>query len=157
MNLTVIGVDPGPTAGIVKLFWDNRVIHPLEIVQCNALAVPGIVDAFVRDGDPLVYIAVEKFVDGRYAGRGNAPVAGRATRDMITSLVTCYSGLQPRVSLALRSASEVKPWASDDRLHRAGLFDATKGMTHARDAARHALFCVVKLGAPDPMSRRART
>jgi hypothetical protein len=50
----------------------------------------------------------------------------------------------------------VKPWAVDKRLHAAGLLDMTAGMRHARDAARHALFCAVKdYGLPDPLSSKA--
>jgi hypothetical protein len=52
----------------------------------------------------------------------------------------------------------VKPWATDERLAAAGLLDPTKGMRHARDAARHALFCAVRdFGLPDPLSAKART
>jgi hypothetical protein len=50
----------------------------------------------------------------------------------------------------------VKPWATDERLEAAGLLDLTKGMRHARDAARHALFTAVKDGGvPDPLSKHA--
>jgi hypothetical protein len=55
-----------------------------------------------------------------------------------------------------RSAADVKPWATDTRLQAAGLLDLTKGMRHARDAARHALFCAVcDFGLTDPLSRKA--
>lgn len=154
MKLTVIGVDPGPSTGIVKLYWDDKTVCPLEIVQCNALSAPSVVDALIRRAVHPVYIAIEKFVDGRRSGRGNAPGAAKVTRDLITNLTIEYSGKQPHMLLIFRSASEVKPWANDERLHRVGLWTATKGMTHARDAARHALFAAVKLGVPDPLSTR---
>ena len=56
--------------------------------------------------------------------------------------------------LHIRTAGEVKPWATDKRLHTAGLLDLTAGMRHARDAARHALYSAVRdYGLPDPLSR----
>jgi hypothetical protein len=56
-----------------------------------------------------------------------------------------------------RPAAHVKPWATDERLEAAGLLEATKGMRHARDAARHALFAACKDGGiPDPLSKRSR-
>jgi hypothetical protein len=55
-----------------------------------------------------------------------------------------------------RAAALVKPWATDKRLHAAGLLDATKGMQHARDASRQALYAAVHMGVtPDPLSRKA--
>jgi hypothetical protein len=46
----------------------------------------------------------------------------------------------------IRSAAEVKPWASDKRLERAGITGNSAVHGKARDsydAARHALYCAV--------------
>jgi hypothetical protein len=54
-----------------------------------------------------------------------------------------------------RTAALVKPWATDKRLVAAGLLDITRGLPHARDGARHALFSAHHdSGAPDPLSSR---
>ncbi|MET0423635.1 MAG: hypothetical protein ABW046_07165 [Actinoplanes sp.] len=104
--------------------------------------------------DDLTAIALEQFVVGRRAARSSSPAAGAVTRSMV-GVVTSWSSL-PNLTLRQRSASEVKPWATDKRLHAAGLLDPTIGMRHARDAARHALFCAVSdYGLPDPLSSRA--
>ena len=92
-------------------------------------------------------VAVEQFVVGR--GSMRAGHDGAVTRDLI-------GALQQIAPLAyLRTASEVKPWASDLRMAAAGLLEPTKQLRHARDAARHALFAAVAdCGIPDPLSRR---
>lgn len=155
-KLIVIGVDPGPTTGIVELMWSpqDRRFTRTRIVQCNADAAMSIVDTFVLSDDVATrYLAVERFVDGFRAGRGNTPAAAQITRDIIAGLTLQYTDPSV-VRLELRSASEVKPWAIDERLFRVGLYNPTKGMQHARDAARHALFSASKHGAPDPLSAR---
>jgi hypothetical protein len=154
-ELIVIGIDPGPTTGIVELKWsdDAQAFTRKRIAQCNSPAALAVVAAFILEHDTApTFLAIEKFVDGRRSGRGNSPVSGRVTRDVIAALTLEYTDY-PLTTVELRSASEVKPWANDERLHRVGLWSATKGMTHARDAARHALFAAVKHGVPDPLSK----
>jgi hypothetical protein len=52
-----------------------------------------------------------------------------------------------------RPAAAVKPRATDTRLDRAGLLAPTRGMPHARSAARHALYAAVPAGLlADPLS-----
>lgn len=161
--MIIIGVDPGPTTGIVELVWEGLGCVPGRVCQCGASAALSILDAWLTphagtlqpghfDLRTLSWLAVERFVDGRHAGRGNAPSAGRTTRDLVAAIESRFAPLS-HVCVVLRSASEVKPWASDVRLDRAGLLAPTKGMTHARDAARHALFAAVRNGALDPLAR----
>ncbi|TDB80191.1 hypothetical protein E1091_19330 [Micromonospora fluostatini] len=100
-------------------------------------------------------VAYERFVVGRRAGQSSSAAAGERTRTMVGEVEAWARGAQWRRVYA-RSAAEVKPWATDLRLAAAGLLDLTKGMRHARDAARHALYCAVRdLGLADPLSRRA--
>jgi hypothetical protein len=161
MNAHVfIGIDPGPVPGFVLIDWFTDGPMPrLEVVQCSRGVAPLILRAFVLDHQleepPLVQI--ERFVVGKRAGRSSSAKAGEQTRDLIGQLIASVPSL-PAESWRARAAGEVKPWATDERLEAAGLLDATKGMRHARDAARHALFVAVKDGGvSDPLSRKAHT
>ena len=138
----VIGIDPGPMPGIVVLEFHEGRLYGRNAVQCTAevlyhvLRGLNIVDA--------TFVAVERFVP-----RGRANAAQELTRDQVAQLWRHHD------RVVARSASQVKPWATDARLEAAGLLEATKGMRHARDAARHALFAAVKDGGlPDPLSTR---
>lgn len=151
---TIIGVDPGETTGIALLQAGR-----IEVVQCSPGAVLSIVGALSKNATEWtagLVIAVERFVVSTRAGRSASPKAGATTRALITALTDAHDP-QIGVRVLLRSASEVKPWATDARLKAAGLIDVCKGMPHARDGARHALFAAVHdCGIPDPLSKRAR-
>lgn len=116
--------------------------------------------------------AVEKFVVGPRAGRSATPQASEVARKVIGQLWTLAHDLN--AGIVERTASQVKLWATDARLRRAdgamapigpdnsgqgtrpwgSVFDATKGLPHARDAARHALFAGRHDAHwPDPLSR----
>lgn len=160
MIYVVLGVDPGPTPGIVRLlFWDRvqaLVGEPVaEIVQCTAGALVPVLNALNDVPMSTTALAYEAFVVGHRAARSRTPAAGKATRDMIRDLAY-WAGHHDIPSHTYR-ATDVKPWATDARLQAAGLLEMTKGMRHARDGARHALFTAVKhYGLPDPLSGRAR-
>jgi hypothetical protein len=157
MDKWVVGVDPGPTTGVVALRPDSE---PL-IIQVNAAAVVFVVESLIRRATGLPYkepvlLAIEKFVIGRASMRAGRH--GEVTRDLISDLLTVavHGALLGPVQSVQRSASEVKPWATDLRLSAAGLIEPTKGMNHARDAARHAIFAAVHAGLMvDPLSRSA--
>lgn len=144
----VLGVDPGPVTGVCWLGlapW-----QPLAF-QCSA---PGayLLAAFLleaSDGPARVILAGERFIAGRGPGARGADAA--VTRQVITDL----DSLSPHWHW--RSAAEVKPWATDARLRAAGLLQECRGMPHAADACRHALFAAVRDGGvPDPLSQAAR-
>lgn len=151
-TLRVIGVDPGPTPGLVRLHCQNGRLVPdwTHVVQCTANALPEIVGAFLdngRDVWPSTVVQVERFVT-----RGRTNSAQRQTLDQVGFLqsIADVTG----AAVVLRNASQVKAWATDARLEAAGLLEACKGMRHARDAARHALYAAVHDGAiPDPLSK----
>lgn len=160
MNLSrvVIGVDPGPVPGVV-------VIHPgpplrTQVFQCDAGSVLWLVLGLISEADRWALntvLAVERFVVGPRAGRSSTSDAGRITRDMVGKLAGIQAYNPTNLQVVQRSASEVFPWASDARLSRIGLYAATKGMQHARAAARHALYAAVRDGGmTDPMSREFR-
>lgn len=151
MSRFVIGIDPGPVPGIVVLWPDASAV---DAVQCNHQLAPMIVGALIHACQPSVIVAVERFVVGRASMRSSRD--GEITRDLIGNLQRIVAE-HDHASLVMRSAAEIKPWATDDRLAHAGLLEPTKAMRHARDAARHALFAAVKDGGlPDPLSRKAR-
>lgn len=162
----VIGVDPGPTPGICALLWVDGVLTDYRILQINAKGgVRGAVETvvwllanFPPRGVMADRIAVERFVVGRKSVVTGSQDAGQITRDMVGAVQTLGGGLVGDGGrVVMRSAAEVKPWATDERLKKAGLLGAVLGMPHARDAVRHALFCAVSdLGVADPLSRKAR-
>ena len=155
-TLTVIGVDPGRTTGIAALHFSDAtvgLISGTNLVQCNPESVSLIVDTLIGSGWPTRVVAVERFVVGPRAGRSQDAKAGEITRRLISDMHS-YQGCGG-VRVHARSAAEVKPWAVDARLAAIGIRMA--GMPHAKDAARHALFCAVRdYGVPDPLSKRAR-
>lgn len=153
MNRIIIGVDPGPTTGIVALHLGplakGEPAYSPQIIQCDRRSVLSIVDwlAGSEAMDPAV-LAVEQFVVGPRSGRSAHAGAGRIARELLGELQALH------VRMIARSAGAVKPWATDVRLRAVGLW--TPVGVHARDAARHALFAAVHdFAAPDPLSRRA--
>lgn len=151
-----IGIDPGPIPGIVLLRGATS-----HVVQCSASLAPAVLHALLEYdvGCPAV-VQIEAFVPGRKARA--AGQASAATRDLIGQLRQIWEDFDSTSDGRLgghwfqRSAGEVKPWATDERLEAAGLLEATRGMRHAKDAARHALFCAVRDGGiPDPLSKRS--
>jgi hypothetical protein len=158
----VIGIDPGPIPGIVRLQldanWVGATCNAFRVMDAQALQISPdliepVLDMLAQDDQPVV--AVERFVVGRRSALSSTPAAGARTRGMV-GVVEAWAD-RNSVRCISRSAAEVKPWATDQRLAVAGLLEPlTNGMRHARDAARHALFCAVKdYGMPDPLSSKA--
>lgn len=164
-TLRAIGVDVGPIPGLVVLDLEDRAdgegrwLRESFAFQCTANAVPDLLDALLLDADQAL-VQVEKYVVGRKAGRVAHASASALTRDLVGQLERVVAVNDRRlpgqgVRLVQRSAGEVKPWASEERLARARLLEPTKGMRHARDGAKHALYVAVHdAGLPDPLSRR---
>lgn len=153
--LHVVGVDPGPLPGIVSLrFRDNRLCD-VEVAQATPRTAMLLLAPLLEHDDWPTLVQAEQFVVGRRAAHSGTASAGRATRELIGALRERWP------FVIIRTASQVKPWATDRRLAelRTGgqnLIEATKGMRHARDAARHALYAAVHDGGiPDPLSKRS--
>lgn len=153
----VIGVDPGPVPGIVRLeIGEGKLLDALALQVSPGSQIEAMLNALHdnRAHGADFAIAYERFVVGRRASRSATASAGARTRDMI-GVVDAWGKARCR-GVHTRAAADVKPWAVDKRLHAAGLLDLTAGMRHARDAARHALFCAVRdYGLPDPLSSKA--
>ena len=159
----VIGVDPGPTPGIVLVRFNDGPFGVAHVVQCTHLIAPEIFRMLLGiDSRTPTIVGIERFVIGRKSMRSGQ--VGEVTRDLIGSLQEAFEDHDSTEAGRLggrffqRNASQVKAWATDERLDAAGLLTATKGMTHARDGARHALFAAVHDGGiPDPLSKKARS
>lgn len=162
-EVRVIGIDPGPTPGIVLL---DRIqggqIGGAYVVQCDHHSAPVVLRALLEVHLTPTIVQVEKFVVGRRASRSAHASAGGVTRDLVGELTVVFDDYDSTPNgrlgghLFQRTAAQVKPWATDARLDAVGLLEATKGMRHARDAARHALFAAVHDGKiPDPLSKRS--
>lgn len=150
----VIGVDPGGTTGIAAVEYTEE--HGYRLVAhlgCpfTASEVVGHLATWQVTLPELAHtdvwwIAAERFVVSRRAGRSTTAKAGEQARSIIGALEAAFPR---RVKLA--NASAAKGWATNDRLAAAGL-NPTQGRPHTLDACRHALrFHVAQLGNPDPL------
>lgn len=148
----VIGVDPGGTTGLAAV--EHTEEHGYRLLA--HLGVPYTASEVVRHvgvlaGETLLgpwWIAAERFVVSRRAGRSSTAAAGQRARDILGALEAAFPG-----RVKLRNAGVAKYWAVDRRVEAAGLMP-TQGRPHTTDAVRHALmFHVANLGNPDPLSR----
>jgi hypothetical protein len=156
MGALVIGVDPGLTTGVFAVESTTRIGggrrgDPIAMqIHGSEGVIPTMQTILARKPEHEQVLAVEQFVVSNRAARSSTPEAGRVTRALIAELGDLG------VHVFLRNASLVKTWATDKRLEAAGLLDATKGMGHARDASRHALYAAVHCGiTTDPLSPKA--
>lgn len=149
----IVGIDPGTTTGIAICEfgegWDAG------LIQCDstsaAIVVQGLISEIGSTGHTVAALAVERFVSGPRSGKLATPSGAGEARKVIGDLSGWAD--EHAIPVYLRSAGEVKPWATDARVRK---LINLRGMPHAYDALRHALFCAVKdLGAPDPLSRRS--
>jgi hypothetical protein len=154
MTALIVGIDPGLTTGVfaVEFGDDGALVGSRFAVQIHGSeGVVPMVQTFLAlrpAAEPL--LAVEQFVVSARAARSATPHAGRVTRALIAELGDL------EVPIFTRNAAMVKTWATDRRLDAAGLLDSTKGMGHARDASRHALYAAVRCGyTNDPLSTKA--
>lgn len=145
----VVGVDPGGITGIAV----RSPFGHWALAQVTAdLVIPTLVGILDGYGPPDL-VAVEAFVVGPRAARSSTPAGGATARALIERVQVWCEGFDVRV--ALRPAAAVKPWATDKRLLAAAV-PAARGMPHAHDGARHALFAAVRdAGLPDPLSSTA--
>lgn len=149
----IVGVDPGPTPGVVRLRIFEGKVTNVSLAQVSAELIIPTLDTMDNHIDDYL-IAVERFVVGRRAGRSSTPKAGAITRDMVGTIIGY--GKARGTTVVQASASQALTWSTDERLKKAGIV-VPKGMVHARSAARHALYTAVKHGhLPDPLSKASR-
>ena len=153
--IVVIGMDPGPTPGMVRLTYSDARLVDMAVVQCTANTALDVLQMWLITlprAAAETYFGVEQYVDRQ---RGRSGTAGARTRDLVGSAMVLAQthGAHP----VQRPAVTVKAWATDVRLNAAGLLPSVKGMTHAKDGARHALYAACKDALiPDPLSRKAK-
>jgi hypothetical protein len=157
--MIIIGVDPGGTTGLAVLtLVDGRYQCP-HVEQIPAGGFPARYAAVVLEllstgklVDGLL-VATEAFVVRGRAAKSRTPHGGEHARRVNGYLDGLASVSAPAMVLQVRSASQVKKWTTDRRLAAAGILEQTRGMGHARDAQRHALFAArMDLQWPDPLS-----
>lgn len=141
----IVGADPGLTTGLAVLDRERRTFELAQLTP--QLVMPLIRELIVHHGGFAV--AVERFVVGPRAARSSTPIGGQVARELEAQIDELADEFG--IPFVARSASQVKPWATAARLKAAGI--TTRGMPHALDAARHALYAAVRdFGFPDPLS-----
>jgi hypothetical protein len=154
--LRAIGVDPGPVPGLVEVRYLDGELIGVDVMQCSTNWIGLALGALLSAEDGETHVQLEAFVVGNRSARSSTANAGAVTRDVLSKLTFMASEFLPGSAIHVLRATDVKPWATDERLEALGLLEATAGMRHARDAARHALYCAVRFGGvPDPLSRKA--
>lgn len=158
----LVGVDPGPTTGIIAMRWAPDVRYKPNVLHVDSDTVLLILRAMTSrlyrpEMDAPALIAIEDFVDGN---RHDRSAAAKATRDVIRAIEDTVPELLTRV-VAYQPAQH-KTWESGARGHHprlkaAGLWEPTEGWRHARSAASVALYAAVRSGyRPDPLGADAR-
>lgn len=151
----VIGIDPGGTTGLAAVEYTPergyRLVSHIGY-PCLPRDVVAAVEAIAEEHASLAglmgpwWVAAERFVVNRRASRSSSAKAGERARDIIGAVSAAFPG-----RVQLRNASAAKGWATDDRIHAAGLWP-TQGRPHTTDAVRHALYMLVTtFGHPDPL------
>jgi hypothetical protein len=142
---TWIGIDPGPSCGVVVLIWEDGTWRILAF-QCNADALEELLRWLFMRFHPDA-AAIELFVTSNKAGSKGADAdITRMLVALVIMLCTEYG-----VPVVRNRATDVKPWALDKRLLRIG-FPMGRKFLDARDACRHALYGAVRHGkVPDPL------
>lgn len=156
--IRILGVDPGGTTGLSVLehlhLFDQPPWH-IEPSEVLGPTVVPLITSMLRLQPPTI-VACERFVVSRRAGRSRTAGAGETARNIIGAVLAACE--EQDIPVARYTASQVKAWATDRRLEVAGLIKPTRGLGHARDATRHALYTAVhRCGLPDPLSTKERT
>src|SRR5690606_29266587 len=109
----VVGIDPGPVTGLVRLDWSPGTPPRVFFAQADPDSARELVGSWVRHGDN-VRLAVEDYVIGNQTMKAGSQEAQRQTRDMLSWVRVTHR------AASVRKAAEVKPWATDKRLEAAG-------------------------------------
>jgi hypothetical protein len=142
---TWIGIDPGPSSGIVVITWNGKQWTVLAF-QCNADAVDPLLRWLFRQYAPDG-VEVEQFDTVNRAGsKGKDADTTRVLVGLVQVLCQEHD-----VPLMRGRRCDVKQWGSDKRLTRIG-FPMGPKFKDARDAGRYALYGSVRHGrSPDPL------
>jgi hypothetical protein len=155
-DTVVIGVDPGPRPGIVGLRYSPGKVRTAApaIIQCTLNVAIPLIQAIIPADVRRIILSFEPFVMGARSSKVSSPAASAATARFCGALQAMAHN-NHRIIIRHHQASQVKPWGCEERLERAGLLLLVKGMTHARDGAKQALYSASHdAGVPDPLSRK---
>lgn len=147
----VLGIDPGGVTGLC-LLWQGSTGLGCIAWQIGKLESPALVSIIAdrQETHGKLFVVCEAFVMGRASHRGDRS-GGQRARDLIGAVSSVSA---PHT---FRSAAHVKPWATDRRLDAAVGASTFRGLPHAKDAGRHALYAAVHdLGWLDPLARAQR-
>jgi len=160
-DIAIIGVDPGPQPGVFADRYSPpqkdgskiRTTMPIYF-ECNPDALLLFIQAILPSDVRLVIITYELYVVGNRSAKVSTP-GDNATTMRMCGQIQGLAGHDPRIAIKRHTAAQVMPWASVDRLERAGIAKLVAKLTHARSAAKHCLFTAVHdAGVPDPLSKR---
>lgn len=151
-----LGGDPGGGNGFFLAAWGKGRHRAPLLTRAWVTNMDGAVellDWVLREYGTLIGAAGLEQFDNRARSRRMRGFSATLVHTRTARLVTQLNGAG--IPVTVRPPALVKPWATDRRLEAAGLMTATAGMPgHARDAARHCLYCACHdLGMRDPMSR----
>lgn len=153
-RLSIVGVDPGKACGICFLDYQDTKLIASARLQVNSGSVLYVMETLLLrayndpDAVPKRFAGIEPFITGNSAGtKGDPAEETRQLAFAFGELLQVYGYYVQR-----RKAADVKPWASDERLKAAGIYDEHTGMRHANDASRQALYAAVHDAyRPDPL------
>lgn len=150
MNVYV-GVDPGPSTGIVVLVFDDVGVE-WYVFQCNSDAAIYLLGFLCQKYAPRC-VSYEAFVPSNRAGnKGKDADTTRRIAGQVETTAMGFSHRIPKTFIVARKAADVKPWATDKRLEKLK-FPMGAKFKDARDAARHALYAAVRDGKErDPLA-----
>ena len=132
----IIGIDPGPTPGLVVLTTYADRITAVTKLDAPAPDLRGLGEQLAD----AALVGMERFVIGRGTAR-KTKAGTAATIEQVGRLREECS--RAGVRLVEHPAGVVKPWATDDRLRAYGCYVTGN---HHRDAVRHALYAAVRAG-----------
>ena len=153
-GILAVGIDPGITSGVFVVETVNETTWRTSAAQFketkNNLGVVPYVSALMKGREKgTTLLAIEKFIVSNRTAMSRNGRSRTASLDLISVLGTVNA------TTSTNSAATVKTWANNERLEALGWINETRGMPHARDAARHVLYALVKFGGwPDPLRRK---
>lgn len=156
-DIVIVGCDPGPIPGVCCLRYSPE--HVRTAIPIVWQGTPEIVALFIKTILPpdvaRIYLAYEPFVTSNRSSHLAQASAASITARQGGALAHLQQD-DLRIIIRRHTAAQVKPWASADRLERAGLGYLAKTVgRHGADAIKQALFCASKdAGVPDPLSKR---
>ena len=145
-----MGVDGGPSTGAALLVIEPDGTRKWMVFQCDGNSAFWLIQDLYSQFCPRV-VGIEAFVE---SNKRNSAEDAELTRKITEHAYMLVAGIKRRPVAVPRKrrATDVKPWATDKRLEKAG-FPLGRKFLDARDAGRHALYAAVYDGKErDPLA-----